>query len=100
MVNFEKFLEENPEQKEKYEALTDEEREQLTEAVKTVEDIFYSLISTIREYANQAVKLCERIISLYPNKRVVHLAKRSKKSRVRKKNMHRIIKDVQKGRVK
>lgn len=91
MVSFEKYLEENPEWKEKYERLTDEEKQQLTEAAKTIENVVYRLF----EFAKQAVKVCEKTISLYPNKRVVHLAKHSKKERVRKKNIHRIIKDVQ-----
>ena len=95
MVSFEKYLEENPEYKERYERLTDEEKQQLTEAAKTVECIVENLFPTIQNIAKQMFKICERIISLYPNKRVVHLAKHSKKERVRKKNIHRIIKDVQ-----
>lgn len=91
-MKFDEFLNENPATKEKYDLLTDDEKRQLTEAVKTIEDIWFSLISTIREVAEQAIKLC---ISLYPNKRVVHLAVRSKKARVRKKNMNRILKDIQ-----
>lgn len=94
-MKFDEFLNENPEYKEKYERLTDEEKQQLTEAVKTVEKIWESLFPTIRELANQVVKMCQQFLSLYPNKRVVHLAVRSKKARVRKKNMNRILKDVQ-----
>lgn len=95
MVSFEKYLEDNPEWKEKYERLTDEEKQQLTEATKIVECIVESLFPTIQNIAKQMFKICEKTISLYPNKRVVHLAKYSKKERVRKKNLHRIIKDVQ-----
>lgn len=96
MIDFEKSFEENPEFKEKYNALTDEEKRQLTEAAETAERVVNNLLPTIKEVANWMVKLCEKIISAYPNRRVIHLAVRSKKARVRKKNMHRIIKDVQK----
>lgn len=95
MVNFETFLEENTDYKEKYNALTDEGKQQLTECLKTVERIVDILFPTIREITNQVVKIYQKTISLYPNKRVVHLALRSKKARVRKKNMHRILKDIQ-----
>lgn len=37
------------------------------------------------------VDTMEQIIELYPNKRVVHLAKHARKERVRKKNINRII---------
>lgn len=97
MNNFENFLEENPEYKEKYNALTDEKKQQLTEAIKTAEKAINALVLVpiVLELTKQVVELCKNIISLYPNKRVVHLALHSKKKRVRKKNMHRIIKDMQ-----
>lgn len=39
----------------------------------------------------------EALIKSYPNKRVLHLAKYCPKERVRKKNMHRVLKWVEKG---
>ena len=98
-MDFEKWLNENPEQKERYERFTAEEKQQLAEAVKKVERIVEYLLPTIREVAKVAFNISKKIISHYPNKRVVYLATHSKKPRIRKKNMHRIIKDVQKGRL-
>ena len=86
-MKFDEFLNENPATKEKYDLLTDDEKRQLTEAIKSVERIVEVLF--------QMVKVCGKMVSAYPNKRIVYLALRSKKARVRKKNMHRIIKDLQ-----
>lgn len=90
-MNIETFFERNPEYIEKYNALTDEEKERITEAVKTVE----MTISDLFEAVKQAVELYNKIISSYSNKRVVYLALHSKKERVRKKNVRRILKDFQ-----
>lgn len=72
--------------------------ETLAEAFQNLSRFIEEAIPIIREYAKIAVKICEKCISLYPNKRVVHLALHAKKERTRKKNMHRILKDIQKWR--
>ncbi len=90
-MNIETFFEGNPEYIEKYNALTDEEKERITEVAKTVE----MTVSALFEAAKQAVELYNKIISSCPNKRVVYLALHSKKERVRKKNVRRILKDFQ-----
>ena len=90
-MNVETFFEGNPEYIEKYNALTDEEKERITEAVKTVE----MTVSDLFEAVKQVVELYNKIISSYPNKRVVYLALHSKKKRVRRKNTRRILKDFQ-----
>lgn len=64
----------------------------LAEAFKPVVKAFESLIPAIMEIAKVAVKLGERIMHEYPNKRVVHLALYGRKARTRKKNIHRIYK--------
>lgn len=75
------------------------------EAMQTLAETFQNVCRLIEEampilmeFASRAVKICEKVIATYPNRRVVHLALHSKKERVRKKNMQRIIKDIQKGR--
>jgi hypothetical protein len=93
-IKFNSFLDENPEYKAQYERLTDEDKQQLYEAAKNVEKIAYRLLAYIRVYVEQATKIYKTTISRYPNKRVVYLALCSKKERIRKKNMHRIIKNM------
>lgn len=56
----------------------------LTPIIKKIAEMLPPIIETI-------VDVMEQIIELYPNKRVVHLAKHAKKERVRKKNINRIM---------
>ena len=52
--------------------------------------VFSEAVSTVQAYT-------ETLLSVYPNKRVLHLAKYHPKERVRKKNMRRVLKWVEKG---
>ena len=52
--------------------------------------VFSEAVSTVQAYT-------ETLLSVYPNKRVLHLAKHHPKERVRKKNMRRVLKWVERG---
>lgn len=52
--------------------------------------VFSEAVSTVQAYT-------ETLLSVYPNKRVLHLAKYHPKERVRKKNMRRVLKWVERG---
>lgn len=56
-----------------------------------------NLISFCKELAKNIKALAEAILNSYPNKRVLHLAKYHPKERVRKKNMRRVLKWVERG---
>lgn len=64
-----------------------ETRERIVIAVKDIMDWLFPIFKQALEYAADA-------LAQYPNKRVVHLALHGKKSRTRKKNLHRIYKDL------
>ena len=90
----------------------DEPKEPLISKVNSTETISASITMTKEQYsevmkrfANIAIQAASALkktfkttvdyaYSLYPNKRVKHLAKHSKKARVRKKNRKRIIKEL------
>ena len=52
--------------------------------------VFSEAVSTVQAYT-------ESNVSVYPNKRVLHLAKYHPKERVRKKNMRRVLKWAERG---
>ena len=52
--------------------------------------VFSEAVSTVQAYT-------ETLLSVYPNKRVLNLAKYHPKERVRKKNMRRVLKWVERG---
>lgn len=52
--------------------------------------VFSEAVSTVQAYT-------ETLLSVYPNKRVLHLAKYHPKERVRKKNMRRVSKWFERG---
>lgn len=66
---------------------TNENYERIIVAVKDIVDWLLPIVKRALEYAADA-------LAQYPNKRVVHLALHGKKSRTRKKNLHRIHKDL------
>lgn len=66
----------------------------LAEVFQNVFRAIKKIIPTLQELVNQTVKVCQEIVSFYPNKRVVHLALHAKKKRTRKKNINRILKDM------
>ena len=82
-----------------YNAKIERVKEKVTEMVTPIIKAFAEILTPIIEHINEAlpsiVKACadviEDIIDLYPNKRVIYLAKHGKK-RVRKKNINRIKK--------
>ena len=61
--------------------------ERIIVAVKDIVNWLFPIVKHAIEYAADA-------LAQYPNKRVVHLALHGKKSRTRKKNLHRIYKDL------
>lgn len=91
MKKIEDWIDENPKFKEKYDAMTDEERKQLSEAAEKVE----SIINATLQIVKRAVEALNEFLDEYPNKRVMRLALHSKKKRTRKKNMNRIKKDME-----
>lgn len=63
----------------------------LAYAFKALQPIIEAIAETLRPTIKAIGELTEQIIDLYPNKRVIHLAKHGK-PRVRKKNIKRILK--------
>lgn len=63
----------------------------LAYAFKALQPIIEAIAETLRPTIKAIGELTEQIIDLYPNKRVLHLAKHGK-PRTRKKNINRIIK--------
>ena len=59
-------------------------------AAKVFSEAVSTAVSTVQAYT-------ETLLSVYPNKRVLHLAKYHPKERVRKKNMRRVLKWVERG---
>lgn len=66
---------------------TNENYERIIVAVNDIVNLLFPIVKHAIEYAADALRQ-------YPNKRVVHLALHGKKSRTRKKNLHRIYKDL------
>lgn len=64
----------------------------LAATAKALQPIIESLAEMLQPVIKAIAELLPRIIDLYPNKRVIHLAKHGKKARTRKKNINRIIK--------
>lgn len=64
-----------------------ENGERIVIAVKELVNWLFPIVKHALEYAADA-------LTQYQNKRVVHLALHGKKSRTRKKNLHRIYKDL------
>lgn len=61
-------------------------------AVEIITPIIKSIAEALPPIIETIVDVMAQIIELYPNKRVVHLAKHARKERVRKKNINRILK--------
>lgn len=96
-MSIEEWLDENPEQKEKYEALTDEEKQQLVDAVEKIKGIVSDMLSATLSAIQRICKAFNEFLDSYPNKRVVRLAVHARKKRVRKKNVNRIRKDIERS---
>lgn len=95
-MDIETYLARNPKHKEAFDLMPIEKQKQCIEAFNNVALVVDALLPTIKKLAQQYAVIAKKVISAYPNKRVVHLALHGKKKRTRKKNMHRILKDVQK----
>lgn len=65
--------------------------------VPLIQEIGIAVISAFKGIAEQISQQIIAVIKLYPNKRVVYLALHHPKERVRKKNMHRILKWLERG---
>ncbi len=65
--------------------------------IPLIQEIGVAVISAFRKIAEQISQQIIAVIKLYPNKRVVYLALHHPKERVRKKNMHRILKWIERG---
>lgn len=63
----------------------------LAAAVKTLQPIFKTIAETLQPIIKTIGDLLEQIVNIYPNKRVIHLAKHGK-GRTKKKNINRILK--------
>ena len=75
---------------------TEQQARVIAKAVTVIAEMLPPIIEALAETLRPTIKeigyLMERIIDLYPNKRVLHLAKHGKKARTRKKNINRISK--------
>ncbi len=59
---------------------------------------YYSIQAQVIETARQIFKtMTDIIVNCYPNKKVLHLALHHSKQRVRKKNIRRIMRWIEKG---
>lgn len=68
-------------------------KEAVAKGLQAVVAAFQRLMETLTPICKEL----SEIIELYPNKRVVHLAKHARKERVRKKNINRILKWYARG---
>lgn len=59
------------------------------------ESIAQVLIPTLDAAMKMCKKVCDVVLREYPNKRVIHLAMNHPKARVRKKNLHRITRYIE-----
>ena len=64
------------------------------EICEKLQPIFEKAIPVINEFVKT---IYDTIAPAFTNKKAIHLARHSKKARVRKKNAHRIIKSIQRG---
>ena len=73
--------------------------ELLTPIIEAAAQMLRPIVEIVKQIippvCDLVVDTMEQIIELYPNKKVVHLAKHAKKERVRKKNINRIKKWIE-----
>jgi hypothetical protein len=66
------------------------------EAIEKVAELVRELVDNIVEWVKSAwaivCRVCKKLLEIYNNKRVLHLATKHGNPRVRKKNLNRIIK--------
>ena len=75
--------------------LTGKKTEDFQKAVEAFQRLAQSINEVLTPILDSAVeaikKIYDAVLRVYPNKRVLHLAKHHPKERVRKKNIHRIM---------
>ena len=78
-----------------------ESMQKIAEILRPAIEVAAGALKAIVDVINLVAPICfdfaAKTLELYPNKRVVHLAKHAKKRRVRKKNLNRITKWIEKG---
>ena len=65
--------------------------------VPAIQELIYAIAPLFAEAVKNITGISEAAINSYPNKRVLHLAKHHPKERVRKKNMRRVLKWIERG---
>lgn len=70
--------------------------EMLDPLVNAIDNFMNELMPVIKNAVDYIVAAWDSILQIYPNKRILYLATKHPKKRVRKKNMHRIMKDIRK----
>ena len=69
------------------------------EAIQGVKQVITETLKPILEKVFETIKMVsDAILNCYPNKKVLHLALHHPKQRVRKKNIHRIMQWIEKGK--
>lgn len=78
------------------------EIEDFQKARETIQGCVQALTDVLKPIIDEAMevfkKICDAILHCYPNKKVVHLATHHPKGRVRKKNIRRIMRWIEKGK--
>ena len=73
-----------------------EDFQKAVEAIKRLAQSIAEVLTPVLDYAMEAIKkIWDAVLHVYPNKRVLHLALHHPKKRVRKKNMHRIMRWIE-----
>lgn len=84
-----------------FEDLTGNESEDFQKAVEVIQRLTQSIIEVLTPVLDSVIeaikKILDEILHVYPNKRVLHLAIHHPKERVRKKNMHRIMRWIERN---
>lgn len=79
-----------------FEDLTGKKSEEYQKVIEAVQCLAQSIAEVLIPILNSAIEsiktICDAVLHIYPNKRVVYLAMHHPKERVRKKNRNRIIK--------
>lgn len=80
--------------------LTDKKTEDFQKAVEAIQRLAQEITETLMPILDTALqtikKMTDAILNCYPNKKVLHLAIYHPKERVRKKNMRRIMRWIEK----
>lgn len=70
--------------------------QEAVEGIQRVIQVITEMLNPILEKALETIKkVSDAILSLYPSKRVLRLALHHPKKRIRKKNIHRIMRDIE-----